>query len=81
LKGPGAAERFKEVAEAYDVLNEPKKRSEYAARGPAGVAGFSQEDLFGGIDFEYLSGGFATISAEPRRCNKARSTSIQTGHR
>ena len=49
--------------------------------GLAGVAGFSQEDLFGGIDFEYLSGEFATISAEPRRCNKARSTSIQTGHR
>lgn len=56
-KEPGAEERFKEIAEAYAVLSDPKKRAEYDARGFAGVAGFSREDLFGGIDFEDLFGG------------------------
>lgn len=50
-KSPGAEERFKEIAEAYAVLSDPKKRAEYDARGFAGVAGYSSEDLFGGIDF------------------------------
>jgi len=56
-KEPGAEERFKEIAEAYAVLSDPKKRAEYDARGFEGVAGFSREDLFGGIDFEDLFGG------------------------
>jgi molecular chaperone DnaJ len=56
-KAPGAEERFKEIAEAYAVLSDPRKRAEYDARGFEGVAGFSREDLFGGIDFEDLFGG------------------------
>ena len=56
-KAPDAEERFKEIAEAYAVLSDPKKRAEYDARGFAGVAGFTREDLFGGIDFEDLFGG------------------------
>lgn len=55
-KEPGAEERFKEIAEAYAVLSDPKKRAEYDARGFAGVAGFTPEDLFGGIDFADLFG-------------------------
>ncbi len=51
-KEPGAEERFKEIAAAYAVLSDPKKRAEYDAGGFAGVAGFSAEDLFGGIDVE-----------------------------
>lgn len=57
-KEPGASDRFREIAEAYAVLTDPKKRAEYDARGHAGVAGFSQEDLFGGIDFEDIFRGF-----------------------
>jgi molecular chaperone DnaJ len=56
-KEPGATDRFREVAEAYAVLSDPRKRADYDARGYAGVAGFTPEDLFGGIDFEDVFGG------------------------
>jgi molecular chaperone DnaJ len=56
-KAPGAENKFKEIAEAYAVLSDPKKRADYDARGFAGVAGFSPEDLFGGIDFGDIFGG------------------------
>jgi molecular chaperone DnaJ len=56
-KAAGAEEKFKEIAEAYAVLSDPKKRAEYDARGFAGVSGIPPEDLFGGIDFGDLFGG------------------------
>lgn len=56
-KAPNAKERFQEIAEAYAVLHDPKKRAEYDARGHAGVADFSAEDLFGGINFKDILSG------------------------
>lgn len=56
-KEPGAEAQFKEIAEAYAILSDPKKRADYDARGFAGVAGFSREDLFGGINFEDIFSG------------------------
>ena len=56
---PGAAERFKEISEAYNVLSDDKRRKEYdEARslfggsyrpggGGAGPGGFDMSDLFG----------------------------------
>ncbi|MHB0974243.1 MAG: DnaJ C-terminal domain-containing protein [Thiobacillus sp.] len=57
-KAPEAEARFKEIAAAYAVLSDPKKRAQYDAGGHAGVAGYSPEDLFGGIDFQDLFRGF-----------------------
>lgn len=39
------------------MLSDPRKRAEYDSGGFAGVAGFTPEDLFGGLDFEDLLGG------------------------
>lgn len=55
-KSPEAEARFKEIAEAYAVLSDPKKRAEYDARGFSAVEGFTPEDLFGGIDFGDIFG-------------------------
>lgn len=55
---PDAEERFREIAEAYAVVSDPRKRADYDAHGFPGVAGLSPEDLWAGIDFGDLFGGF-----------------------
>lgn len=57
-KEPDAEERFKEIAKSYAVLSDSKKRAQYDSGGFAGVAGFTAEDLFGGINLEDIFHGF-----------------------
>ena len=56
-RNPGddkAVERMKEINEAYAVLSDAKKRSEYDAYGLEGIRGYSQEDIFQNVDFSSL---------------------------
>lgn len=71
-KNPGdkeAEEKFKEVAEAYDVLSDPQKRQRYDQFGHAGVGssaagdgggfgGMSMEDIFSRFGDIFGGGGF-----------------------
>ncbi len=72
-KNPGdkeAEEKFKELAEAYDVLSDPQKRQRYDQFGHAGVGssaaggggfsggGMSMEDIFSRFGDLFGGGGF-----------------------
>jgi len=50
-KEPGAADKFKEISEAYAVLSDEEKRKKYDMYGEEGMRGYSTEDIFRGADF------------------------------
>lgn len=55
---PDAAEKFKEIAEAYAVLCDNRKRREYDAAGHAGISSlWTTEDLFRDFTFGDFFGG------------------------
>lgn len=49
-----AARKMKEINEAYAVLCDPQKRALYDAYGHAGLEGYTQDDIFRGVDFSSL---------------------------
>lgn len=55
-KSPEAEARFKRIATAYAILSDPRKRAKYDARGFEGVAHYTDEDLFAGLDLGSLFG-------------------------
>jgi len=87
-KNPGdktAEEKFKEAAEAYEVLSNQEKRQKYDRFGHAGLGGsagfgsggMSMEDIFshfgdifGGFGSFGRFGGFGSSSASSQRINK-----------
>ncbi|MCF8056873.1 MAG: J domain-containing protein [Desulfocapsa sp.] len=81
-KFPEAEERFKEIATAYAILKDEKKRAHYDRYGMEGVAHYTSEDLFSDLDFGNLFGdmgfGFGGGSIFDRMFGR-RSTSPQHG--
>ena len=63
-KNPGdaeAEERFKEAAEAYDVLSDPQKRQRYDQFGHAGVGGAASGGFGGGMSMDDIFSQFGDI--------------------
>ena len=85
-KNPGdkeAEEKFKEAAEAYDVLSNPDKKARYDQFGHAGMSGAGGYGGFCGFDasgFDFgdifdniFGGGFGGFGGSSRNANRARS--------
>jgi molecular chaperone DnaJ len=54
-KDPGATEKFKAITEAYAILSDQDKRSQYDQHGRSGVyERYTQEDIFRGVDFDSI---------------------------
>ena len=74
-KNPGnkeAEEKFKEAAEAYDVLGNPQKRQRYDQFGHAGVNGSAGDGGFGnfagGMSMEDIFSQFGDILYSSQSC-------------
>jgi molecular chaperone DnaJ len=63
-RSPGAAAKFRELAEAYAVLSDDTKRKEYDTTGHAGVSErWSSEDLMRDFQFgDFFGGRFGDLS-------------------
>lgn len=68
-KAPDAEEKFKEISEAYAILSDDQKRTQYDQFGHAGIdSRYSTEDIFRSVNFDEILrdisfgfGGFGSI--------------------
>ena len=63
-KNPGdkeAEDKFKEAAEAYDVLSNPEKKARYDQYGHAGMGGAAGAGGFGGMNMDDIFSQFSDI--------------------
>ena len=84
-KNPDAEEKFKEVNEAYQVLIDPRKRTQYDRFGHAGVtaatsSGFGKDfegfDIFGGFG-DIFDSFFGDVSGRTRQRRAQRGSDLQ----
>lgn len=75
-----AERKFKELNEAYSVLSDERKRSNYDRFGTAegiGIGGFAPDDVFSGMGFsdifsEFFGGGATSFTRSRRRPSSMR---------
>ena len=85
-RSDGATNAFKEINEAYQVLSDPQKRSEYnqfshaAVSGNGGARGFDGFDIFGGFGdiFDAFFGGGEQTRTRSRTRTARRGAHLQT---
>ncbi len=54
-KSPDAEDKFKEISEAYAILSDEEKRTQYDQFGHAGIdSRYSTEDIFRGVNFDEI---------------------------